>query len=283
MTTRSTPSRRRGRLWRKHYVLPSEHGVWTWWLGPLLVGLAAARCPGWDSVILLVAALASFFMHQPAAIAVKALAGRRPRSDLLPALFWVAVHGAIALAAVVWLVLRGHTKFVWLVTLGLPFFAFHLWLVYRKAERRQMGVEMIGAGVLALWAPAAYWVGGGDQYPEPWILWALMWAQSMAAIANVYLRLEQRRWPALPSRSACLDAGRRTLVHHAAGLLLAAVFAAGGLSPWLTVAAFGVVLVDAIDSTLRPMIGARPAQIGIRQLAVWTVFLLLMIAAYLLR
>ena len=87
-------------LFRKRYLLPSEHGAWTWWSGPLLIGLAAARCPGWDSVILTVAACASFLLHQPASVAVKALAGRRPRSDLSPALFWVLVYAAIALGAV---------------------------------------------------------------------------------------------------------------------------------------------------------------------------------------
>jgi hypothetical protein len=264
-------------------VLPAEHGAWTWWLGPLLVGIAAARCPGWDAAILLVAALASFLVHQPSAIAVRALAGRRPKTDLAPALFWVGVHGLVALAAVVVLVLRGHTRFVWLLTLGLPFFAFHLGLIYRKTERRQMIVEMLGAGVMALWAPAAYWVGGGIDYPEPWILWVLTWAQSMAAIANVYLGLEQRRWPDIPRPAERLRAGRRTLAHHTLGLLLAVAFAAGGLAPWLTLAAFAVVFGDAADSVLRPMLGAWPTQIGIRQLVSTTLFVFLMVVAYLSR
>ncbi len=234
-------------------------------------------------MILLVAALASFFVHQPSAIAVRALAGRRPKTDLAPALFWVGAYGLIALAAVVLLVLRGHTRFVWLATVGLPFFAFHLALIYRRAERRQMAVEMVGAGVMALWAPAAYWVGGGADYPEPWVLWLLTWAQSMAAIANVYLRLEQRRWPEVPRLVERLRAGLRTLAHHALGFLLALLFATGGLAPWLALAAFGVVLGDAVDCVLRPVPGARPTQIGIRQLASTTLFVFLMMVAYLHR
>jgi hypothetical protein len=253
----------RSRLWKKHYALPSEHGAWSWWLGPFLVGIAAARLPGWDLLILLVAAFASFFLHQPAAIATRALAGRRPEKDLGLALPWVGAYALVAISTVAWLVLLG--------------------LTYRKAERRQMAVEMVGAGVMALWAPAAYWVGGGSDHLEPWILWALTWAQSMGAIANVYLRLEQRRWAAVPLRGERLRAGRRTLVHHLLGGLLSVAFAASGLAPWLTVAAFGAVLADAIDSILRPMVGVRPPQIGFRQLASTSLFVALMLVAYLAR
>jgi hypothetical protein len=273
----------RSRLWKKHYALPSEHGAWSWWLGPFLVGIAAARLPGWDLLILLVAAFASFFLHQPAAIATRALAGRRPEKDLGLALPWVGAYALVAISTVAWLVLRGHTALLWLAALGVPFFAFHLGLTYRKAERRQMAVEMVGAGVMALWAPAAYWVGGGSDHLEPWILWALTWAQSMGAIANVYLRLEQRRWAAVPLRGERLRAGRRTLVHHLLGGLLSVAFAASGLAPWLTVAAFGAVLADAIDSILRPMVGVRPPQIGFRQLASTSLFVALMLVAYLAR
>ena len=40
-------------------------------------------------------------------------------------------------------------------------FAWYLWLVGRREERRQIGMELLATGVLALTAPAGYWVGVG--------------------------------------------------------------------------------------------------------------------------
>jgi len=270
-------------LFRKRYLLPSEHGAWTWWIGPLLIGLAAARCPGWDSAILTLAACASFLLHQPASVAVKALAGRRPRSDLEPALFWVLVYAAIALAAVAALFLRGHHKFVLLIVVGLPFFSWHLFLIYRKSERRQIAHQMVGTGVLALWAPAAFWVGGGRQYPEPWILWLLVWFQSMGAVANVYLHLEQKGWPSAVPLKQRLRAGSRTLGLHGVACAMAVLFVAAGFAPPATLLAFSITLVAAVNGVIRPMAGARPRTIGIRQLVVTILFTAVMLAAYLMR
>jgi hypothetical protein len=270
-------------LFRKRYLLPSEHGAWTWWSGPLLIGLAAARCPGWDSVILTVAACASFLLHQPASVAVKVLAGRRPRGNLGPALFWVLVYAAIALAAVAALFCSGHHKFVWLIVVGLPFFAWHLFLIYRKSERRQMAHQMVGTGVLALWAPAAFWVGGGKQYPEPWVLWLLVWFQSMGAVANVYLHLEQKGWTSCVPLRQRLRAGSRTLGLHGVACMLAILFVAADFVPQATLLAFSITLIAAVDGVIRTLAGARPRTIGIRQLVVTTLFVAVMLAAYLLR
>ena len=270
-------------LFYKRYLLPSEHGAWTWWIGPLLIGLAAARCPGWDSVLLTLAACASFLLHQPASLVIKVLAGRRPRSDLKPALFWVSVYAAIALLAVGALFLGGHHKFVALVVVGLPFFAWHLFLIYRKSERRQMAHQMVGTGVLALWAPAAFWVGGGKQYPEPWVLWLLVWYQSMGAVANVYLHLEQRAWSSGVALSQRLRAGTRTLGLHAAALTLAILFVAPGYAPPAILLAFAITLLAAVYGVIRPLTGARPRTIGLRQLFVTTLFTAVMLAAYLMR
>lgn len=270
-------------VWKKHYALPSEHGLWTWWLVPLLIGLAAANGGGPEIVLLCLAALTSFLMHQPAVIAVKAWSGRRPRSDLAPALCWVAGYGLVSAAAVGLLLSLGHWRIATLIAPGLVFFLFHLWLVSRKAERRQKLVEIVGAATLALWAPAAFWVCGGQNYPEPWVLLSLSWLHTASAIVNVYLRLEQIRWPATPPASARLLAGAETLVWNLAGLLVAIGFATAGLAPWLVILAFAIVLADVIVAVWRPMVGGRPNQVGLRQLLSTCLFVIVMITAYLVR
>jgi len=70
------------RLWRRHYFIPTEHGAWIWWIGPFLIGTAAGGKVSVDVLVLILAVGAAFFLRQPAAIAVKALSGRRPRNDL---------------------------------------------------------------------------------------------------------------------------------------------------------------------------------------------------------
>jgi len=88
----------------------------------------------------------------------------------------------------------------------------NLWLVSRRAERRQAGIEIIATGVLALAAPAAYWVGKGWQDPLGWWLLLLTWFQSAASIMYAYLRLEQRELHALPDRPTQFRMARRALL-----------------------------------------------------------------------
>ena len=143
-----------------------------------------------------------------------------------------------------------------------------------------MGIELVGAGVLALTAPAAYWVAGGANDRTGWILWLLCWLQSAASIVLVYLRLDQRRWPAAPSTPERWRAGRRVLAYHLFNLLAAALLVGNQIVPGWVALAFGVMLVDAVDSVARPKIGVRPAAIGMRQLAASSFFVVLVATSY---
>ena len=79
----------------------------------------------------------------------------------------------LALAGGAALALQGFWYLLLLAIPALPVFGWHLWLVSRRRERRQPGVEIVGAGVLALAAPAAYWVGRGAPEPLGWWLWGV--------------------------------------------------------------------------------------------------------------
>jgi hypothetical protein len=269
------------RLWRRHYFIPTEHGAWIWWIGPFLIGTAAGGKVSVDVLVLILAVGAAFFLRQPAAIAVKALSHRRPRSDLLPGVFWATAYALIALLAGLALIRSGHTVLVWLTVPGILVFAWHLWLVSRREERGQRGIELVAAGVLALAAPAAYWVAGGMDSSEPWLLWGLTWLQSAASIVFIYLRLEQRRMPVTPPPNQPWRMGARTLVYYTFNLGVAGGLAALGRVPVLVPGAFALMLVDALEGVARPPIGARPAAIGLRQLAASIVFVAVMLAAYL--
>jgi hypothetical protein len=230
-----------------------------------------------------VGALSIFLLRQPVTIAVKSLSGRRPKEDLRPASFWAAVYSAISLFSAFVLVRAGHARLLWLALPGVPIFALHLWLVSRRAERGQRGVELVGAGVLALAAPAGYWVSGGRSDLEAWILWGLTWLQSAASIVYVYLRLEQRRLGQTPPDKEKWRAGSRVLAYHAVNLLAGAALWVTGYVPWLVAMAFGILLVDAVEGVAHPPVGARPARIGIRQLVMSLLFVLLAVLGYALR
>ena len=277
-----TPSRRPSHPWRTHYALPAEHGAWIWWIGPLLIGAAAARALTADTLILALAALAAFLLRQPASIAVKALSGRRARMELAPAIVWCAVYGACTLAAAAALVLRGHRQILWLALPGLAVFAWHLLLISRREERGQMGIELVGAGVLALAAPAAYWVSGGAAAAVGWTLWGITWLQSAASIVTVYTRLAQRRLDTTPAPAERWRMSARGLGYNTFNLAFGLVLSALARVPWAVPAAFALMLLEAIEGAVRPPVGALPATIGFRQLGLSIAFVAIVSAGYLL-
>jgi len=270
-------------LWRRHYALPGEHGAWIWWLGPPAIGTAAAGRPGINFWVLLVGALSSFLLRQPATIAVKSLSSRRPKEDLYPAVFWAAACSILGLLSAFVLVRQGYSRLVWLALLGLPVFALHLWLVSKRAERGQRGVELVGAGVLALAAPAGYWVSGGSSDPEAWILWGLTWLQCAASIVFIYLRLEQRTLREAPLQRERWRAGARVVAYHIANVIAGAVLWIAGYVPWLVALGFGVMLIDALEGVAHPPVGAGPTRIGIRQLVMSLLFVSLAVLGYMTR
>jgi hypothetical protein len=267
-------------MFRRHYILPAEHGAWIWWIGPLLIGWAAAGASTPDIALLAVAALAAFLLRQPAAILVKILAGRRDRREFRPALLWAAIDLGLLAAAVSALVLRGHAILLALAVPGLLIFAWHLWLIGRRAERGQMGVEIVGAGVLALTAPAAYEVAGGAGRSLPWILWLLCWLQSAASIVLVYFRLAYRKRAAMPPIEERLRDGRRALAYNGFNAALASILALAGSVPGLMASGFLLMLLDTLAAVARPPLGQPPTRIGLRQLLTSSLFVALSVIGY---
>lgn len=265
---------------RKHYILPPEHGAWIWWIGPLLIGLAAAGGVPPDSLLLAATALAAFLLRQPATILVKAISGRRPKHDLRPAAAWLLLVSAFLGALTLALIGRGHAQILVLAVPGALVFAWHLFLVSRRAERGQMGVEVVGAGTLALAAPAAYWVAGGADDALPWILWLLCWLQSAASIVLVFFRLGVRKASDAPPSREGLRLGARSLLYHGFNLAVATGLAVAGWIPASMALGFGLMLVDAVESALHPPVGLAPTRIGIRQLAASSLFVFLSIVGF---
>jgi len=270
----------RGRLFLKQVAVPAEHGSWVFLFSPLLIGLFLGGSWTLQSLLLVTAAMAGFLIRQPITILVKITSKRRPRSELPAAVFWMGVYGLIGAAAMGSLAWLGFGYLGLLALPGLPVLAWHLRLVSRRAERKQAGVEVVASGILALAAPAAYWVGRGAPDPFGWLLWVLCWLQAGASIVYAYLRLEQRKLPAAPDRQARLRMALPALAFTSANLALAGLLAAAGWTPaWLPLA-FAVQWLESLWGASHPAIGVRPTAVGVRQLVVSSLFTLVFILAF---
>ena len=268
-------------LFRKQIFLPQDHGSWVFILSPLLIGLFAGKHFTYASFNLVVAALAAFLIRQPLTILVKVYSGRRAKDDLPAARFWMMTYGVILLLAVLGLTLEGFSYILYLAVPGAPVFAWHLWLVSRREERRQAGIEMVATGVLALAAPAAFWVGSGHYDPTGWWLWILCWTQTAASIVYAYLRLEQREWISLPNRWSRFRAGWRAYLYTSFNLMIVIILGMG--VEFLSKLLFIPYLIQWLETLWGvdyPALGWKPTRIGIRQLIVSTLWTILFILTW---
>lgn len=266
-------------MWKKHYWIPPEHGTWFMWIGPLLTGMLAARQVNLDLIGLAVLLLSAFLARQPLTIVFKALVGRRSRAEVRPASVVMAILGGLAIALLALMLARGHTYLAWLGLAALPVLAWQLALV-AKREERQMGIELVGAGVLALAAPAAYWVGLGEARAAGWGLWALAWLYAAASIVFIYSRLEQRRWSEWPPRRERLRRGARVLLYAVVNLVLVVVLTdLHWVPPWAWVG-FALAVPHIALGVMAPAARARPARIGLEQAGATLIFSTLLGVSY---
>lgn len=259
---------------RKQIFLPQDHGSWVFIFSPLLVGLFAGGQFNLQSLYLTIAAVGAFLVRQPVTIAVKAYSGRRAKSDLVAARFWILVYGLLILLSLLGLILAGFTYVLYLAVPGAPVFAWHLWLVSKRDERRQINVEIIATGVLSLAAPAAFWVGVGRYDPTGWWLWILTWLQSAASIVHAYLRLEQRDLAGVPGRGEMWMMGLRAFAYTTFNLVSSLSLGLLAVLPRLLFLPFLIQWSETMWGIFHPAIGWKPTRIGIRQLIVsilWTI------------
>jgi hypothetical protein len=265
---------------KKHIALPQDHGSWVFLFSPLLIGIFAGGSTSFSTLFLVLSSIAVFLIRQPITIIIKIFSGRRTRRDLKTALFWSAVYGVIASISLAGLVFTGNSYVLFLAIPGVAVFSWHLWLVSRRSERNQIGVEIIASGVLALSAPAGYWVSLGKPDPAGWLLFLLTWLQSAASIVYAYLRLEQRNLSQCPTRLERFRKAQRSLAYSTFNILFVAFLARIGSVPPLLVLPYLVQWIETIWGTLRPAIGEKPTRIGMRQLIISSIFTILFIATW---
>jgi len=268
------------KFFKHNIAITNEHGSWVFLLSPLLIGIFAGKNWSTPLTYLIIASLSGFLIRQPVTIALKAHVGRRSRKDLSEAVFWILVYGAIGLLMIVGIVLRGFGYVLYLVIPGVFVFGWYLWLVSHRAERRQIGVEIVASGVLALSAPAAYWISVGSTDTLGWWLWGLTWLQSAASIVYAYLRLEQRTWSQIPTIKSRLRFGRRAILYSGFNFGVTIFFSSIGFLPTWIFTPYALQFGETIWGTFNPAVGVKPTRIGLRQLTVSTFFTILFIITW---
>ncbi len=268
-------------LFRKHIALPQQHGSWALWLGPYVIGIGVGGTFKIELIWLTLASLGGFLLLQPLTIVIKVIAGRKPQTDLAPSLFWATLYSLLALISLYRLLITDHFYILYLALASLPVLAWQLILVARREERGQMGIELVGSGVLALAAPAAYWIAKDGMNLTGWLLWILCWAQSAGAIVYIYLRLEHRRLSEMPNTQDRFSMAKRALLYNTFNVAAVIALAALTLIPPFVVIPFIAMLLEVIYGALfKPGIGAKPVTIGVRQVVITAIFAMLMIVAY---
>ena len=261
-------------IFKKHIAIPQDHGSWVFILSPLLIGIFASGKFTPASFSLIVAAMAAFLLRQPTTTLIKIYSRRRSRDELTAARFWFVFYAAITLLALTGLILNGFAYLLYLAVPGVFVFAWHLWLVSKREERRQVNVEILATGVLSLAAPAAYWVGIGGYDPAGWWLWGLVWFQTAASIVYAYLRLEQREQARGPERSGQWKMGWRAALYTSFNLASVLILGLVSLLPSLLFIPYLIQWLETMWGITHPATGWKPTRIGIRQLLVsilWTV------------
>jgi len=263
---------------RRPIFLPQDHGSWVFLFSPWLIGLFLGGNFSSGSLSLVIASIAAFLIRQPITIAVKVYAGRRAKTDLPAARVWIVAYGILILIALIGLIQAGFSYLLLLAIPGAPVFAWHLWLVSKREERRQINVEIVATGVLALAGPAAYWVGIGHYDSIGWWLWILVWAQTAASIVYAYLRLEQRDQTEVPAHNELWKLGIRAFAYTTFNLVSVLTLGLVSVLPRFLFLPYLVQWVETMWGIFHPAIKWKPVRIGTRQLIVsilWTILFII--------
>ena len=265
----------------KHVAIPSEHGAWIFLFSPLLIGLFIGGFSS-GTIPLILTLLSAFLIRQPVTILVKVFSGRRPQKDLYPALIWLIIYGFVLISNLIILILQKYVFILLLALPALPVFIWHLWLVSKRAERRQKLIEIAASGVLALAAPAIFWVGQQQYNPTGWLLWVFTWLQVTGTILYAYLRLEQRQLKQQPTLKESIKMSSEAFIFNLILFISILVIAIMGWIPTFLPLAFLIQPLEVIWGTFNPAISEAPKKIGIRQLLVSSIFTVSFIIAWLI-
>jgi len=268
-TTRKQPR------FRKHLLLPAEHGTWFWFLVPFFVAVGVTGI--WNTAVSLtiLGGFAAFLLRQPLTYWLQIQRGRGRESDK-PAVIGLTIGlGLIATLSFAALLSSGHTDLLWLLPALLPLMALYLILARQKrAAIRTLWLEIGGGIGLALIAPAVTIAAEGQLSGLSFGLWGLMAAQNALGAHYVHLRLADTH--KRPIRRSSV------VVSHLGGFSVVLLFAIINLIPLLTAVPFLAFLLRAFWGATDPRPVENVKRFGFLEVAVEVVSGLWIVGSYLL-
>jgi hypothetical protein len=252
---------------RRALILPREHGAWGLLLVPLVTGagvafhkmwvpharpelaewvslplrdMGIASSPSVSFLLLLVAALALFWLRTPAESLLGTSAMRAQTSDERRAVMLViAALGAVAVVALSTLLWGGRNPDLWLIGIAAGQ-AFVVQALLKRLDRRaRMLSEIVGTVGLTSSAPAAYYVITGEFGATAWMLWLANLIFAGNQIHYVQVRIHSARVEGVRAkfaRSWTFAVGQAVM---AVALCVACL---RGFMPWLALLAFAPIL-----------------------------------------
>lgn len=251
--TVSLLDKRLRRRWiRKAYLLPAEHGSWSWLLVPYLAGAAVAG--QWSTATLLVlgGGLSVFLLRQPATAWLRIRQGRGRRRDEALTVIWTAAFALMAVLSLLGLLFLRRLVLVWLLPPVAALLMIYLAVAQiNRARVRSLWMELAGAVGLAVMAPAAYAASTGVLSTTAWLLWGLFAVQNVLGVMYVRLRISDTH-----GRS---ESRISLLASHIFGLLLIGLMLVLAQVSWMALAPFLFYSVRATWAALgpRPILNVR--------------------------
>jgi hypothetical protein len=235
-------------------AVPSQHGVWGFWLEPSLLALIAA--PSWAGLCLIGAGLAALLLSHPLMVVIKDRGkGRRyARTQIAERFMLLYGAAAVILLAAAARLAQGD---LWpILVVALSFAAMQLFYEIRNANR-DVVAELSGAIAFSMLAPAAA-VAAGWSIPTALGLWMVIAIRVVVSILYVRarLRLEKGR-PANPQVVVAV---------HVLGTIVLGLLAWVQMTPWTVVIAGLILLIRAVlgVTSMRKPVPARV--IGFREI-----------------
>jgi hypothetical protein len=259
--------------YRKHIVMPTEHGSWAWLLVPFFVGTAVAGKFNLSVLLTLIGGLAVFFLRQPTTVWLRVRRKKARAADGPIALAWMLFFAAIGLICLVSLLLLGRWMLVWLLVPFVIIFALYMVAArYGRSGLRSLWMELAGAAALAMMAPAAAIAARGAFQAGTWALWELMASQNILGALYVRLRVydthnrAMKRWPIVAA--------------HFGFFLLIVWLGMRGTLPRLTAVPFAGFLLRSVWAVAAPRPVSNIKRFGFVELGVEIVSGLWLIASY---
>jgi hypothetical protein len=252
----------------KAIALPIEHGSWGFLLEPLVAGLLIACSPSAPWISLMV--IGAFLARRPLKILLSDWQAKRnlPQTDM--ALKFTALYSVIAVIGLIGsLALAPISSFLPFAIIA-PLAAYQIYCDVSR-QSRELIAELTGSIAISS-SVAVIALAGGWSFPAAAALWGIFIARLIPSILYVRNRLRLEKGKDF-SRVLPISA-------HIGALLCVSALAFYGLSPFLTVAVFAILLGRSIVGLSAYRRKVKAMRIGVWEVAYGALVVLTIVAGY---